>query len=110
MIALFAAVLGSLLFVLSVKDEKEKKKWKSRTALGVWTGVTFAILHFNRSLIPGGMAFPPLGETASLAAFWGGLAGGWLGPTALVLVAGQLLGMFKHLFSPRDNQPKAVPT
>ena len=98
LIAVLAALLGSVLFAISVKDADEKKRWRRRIVLGVLTGGTFAVLHFNRSLIPGGMAFPALGETPILAAFWGGLAGGWIGPTALLLVIGRLLPGLPNVF------------
>jgi substrate-binding family protein len=109
LIAVLAALLGSVLFGISVKDAAEKKRWRRRLVLGVLTGCAFAVLHFNRSLIPGGMAFPTLGETPILAAFWGGLAGGWIGPTALLLVIGRLLPGLPNAFG-TGGDPKPAPS
>ena len=92
------ALIGSLLFVLSMRRRAgdsaavptdREFPW-GRIALGLLTGVALAALDLYRSLVPGGAALPTLADTKTLAAFWDGVAGGWLGPGLIVVLVPRL--------------------
>jgi hypothetical protein len=90
LIALLGALAGSFLFALA-GTERGQRFPKRRIALGVVTGCSIAVLDFHRSLLPGGAAFPSFASAPNLAAFWDGLAGGWVGPGIFVLLLGRFL-------------------
>jgi ABC-type branched-subunit amino acid transport system substrate-binding protein len=105
-IALLGSLLGSILFALTATPTGRRVS-RRRIVLGVVTGCTVAALDFHRALVPGGFALPTLGNTPDVAAFWDGVAGGWVGPSLLVLIAGRLFGA--GFESPKSPDAPAKP-
>src|SRR5262249_7532312 len=113
-LAVLGALLGSLLFVLSTWRRRDPAAPKpnanpfpwGRIALGVLTGLAVASVDLYRALVPGGAALPVLADTKTLAAFWDGVAGGWMGPGLIVLLAARLL---PYPAGPRDAKGPANP-
>jgi hypothetical protein len=104
-IALLGSLLGSILFALTATPAGHRVS-RRRIVLGVVTGCSVAALDFHRSLVPGGFALPTLGNTPAVAAFWDGVAGGWVGPSLLVLIAGRLFGAG---FEPKATDASSKP-
>jgi hypothetical protein len=91
--AFVGAIVGSFLFVLSATRSGNRWPWR-RLFLGVVTGVAVAALDFHRAFVPGGDVLPTLSDTPNIAGFWDGVAGGWVGPSLLVLIVGRVLPPF----------------
>jgi len=88
--ALLGAVLGSLLFIFSFADRGGRVS-RSRVALGLITGLVLAFASLNRGVLPQGLPLPSFGGSPTLDALWTGFAGGWFGPSILLLLVPRLM-------------------